>query len=608
MQLLIDPTELSRGYRSGAYTVLDVVQAVIDRINADQDDAVWIHRLPTAEIMERASILNEIVRSDPRMLGKLPLFGLPFAVKDNIDVAGQPTSAACPAFTYIAERDATVVAKLLAAGAILIGKTNMDQFATGLVGTRSPFGIPRNPFNKEYIPGGSSSGSAVAVAKGYVSFALGTDTAGSGRIPAALNNVVGLKPTRGVISNFGVVPACRSLDCVSIFAGTVSAAMSVADVLAGYDVKDPFSRREAASQRYAMQRAPTQWRVAIPRADQLTFFGDDAAAKEFQAALATAVSLGAEVVEIDFSPFLEAAALLYRGPWLGERVLVARELLKRSPEEIHPDVRAPLLRAKDYSASDTFEAYHALKALRRRVEMALGKVDCMLVPSYGRAYRIDEVLANPQELNSNLGYYTNFVNLLDLCAVAVPSGFLPSGVPCGVTLIGVPFSENKLAAFADQLHRARVSRLGATIYSLPMVPEAYAPASDQLAVCVVGAHMSGLPLNYQLVEAGAHLLKQTETSASYRLFALEDMTPVRPGMIRVNDGQGTALSVEVWSMPSARFGAFMARVPAPLALGRVELADGSWVIGFVCQEYALGAARDISALGGWRAFLANSAA
>lgn len=602
----LDPTVLSRGYRLGDFTPLEIVTAAIQRIEADKDfDAVWIYRLPRTEVLARAEKLTELLGTNKNVVDALPLFGLPFAVKDNIDVAGKPTTAACPEFTYIAQHTATVVEKLLAAGAILIGKTNMDQFATGLVGTRSPYGIPPNPFNADYVPGGSSSGSAVAVAKGWVSFALGTDTAGSGRVPAALNNIVGLKPTRGLLSTRGVVPACRSLDCVSVFAGSVSAAMSVANVLVGFDAKDPFSRRTAASQRFELLQAPKRVRVAVPRADRLEFFGDEAGAQEFRAALATVAALGGEITEIDFGPFRQAADLLYRGPWLAERQLVARNLLEKNAQSVHPDVRAPMLRGQNYSASDMFEAYHTLKALRRQVEVELANVDCLLAPTFGRAYRVAEVLANPQETNSNLGYYTNFVNLLDLCAIAVPSGFLPSGVPFGVTLMGPAYSENRLAAFADNIHRARVARIGATEHALPSSIKAKPAAADFIPVCVVGAHMSGLPLNCELLDVGAHLLKQTETAAHYRLFALEHMNPIRPGMIRVQDGAATRLSVEVWAVPSAQFGAFHARVRAPLAIGPVELADGAWVAGFVCQDYALRSARDISAWGGWRAYLAN---
>ena len=600
----LDLATLLAAYRSRRATPSSVADAVLSRIAAAGEDGVWITRETAAAVRACAAALDTQLLADPDIAQRLPLFGIPFAVKDNIDVAGNPTSAACPVFAYIAEQHATVVAKLLAAGALYIGKTNLDQFATGLVGIRSPFGIAQNPFHRDYLPGGSSSGSAVAVAKGLVTFALGTDTAGSGRVPAGLNNIVGLKPTRGVFSAKGVVPACPSLDCVSVFALTVDDALRVGDVMLGYDKQDPFSRESAASQRFALRSAPARFRVLVPPKAQLEFFGDAASAQQFAAMLDTVRELGGEIIETDFTPLRDAAALLYQGPWIAERVLVAQEILRTHPEDIHPDVRAALLRAGQYTASDAFAAYHKLKALRRQVRAQFAGADCLLVPTVGRAYRIDEAQADPARVNSNLGYYTNFVNLLDLCAIAVPSGFIPSGMPFGVTMIGVPFSENGLAAMADRLHRARVTRLGATPHPLPPVA-ATSAAADGIPVCVVGAHLSGLPLNYQLLDRGAHLLRQTQTAPRYRLFALEHMSPVRPGMVRAGESGGVALSVEVWSVPRAEFGAFVAAIPAPLAIGQVELEDGTWVSGFVCQDYALTGARDVSKFGGWRAYLAR---
>ena len=599
----LEPTRLKHGYRAGKFTPLEIMSAALDCISADTNSAVWIHLIPRGEILERAKVLSDWLAHDNTVIERLPLLGVPFAVKDNIDVANTPTTAACPAFSYCPTQHATVVARLLDAGAILVGKTNMDQFATGLVGTRSPHGTPRNPFDNTIVPGGSSSGSAVAVAQGLVSFSLGTDTAGSGRIPAAFNNIVGFKPTRGMFSNFGVVPACRSLDCVSIFGGSVGATLDVANVLVGYDQKDPFSRPQASGQRYQLAAIPRKLRVAIPRAEQLMFFGDVDCERAYDTALRTASQLGAELIEIDFTPFRQAGQMLYRGPWVAERALVVQRLLVEKPEAIHRDVRTALSGAHCYTAGDAFSAYHDLKELRCKVHDELGKFDCLLVPSFGRAYKIAEILDDPMETNARLGYYTNFVNLLDLCAIAVPTSFLPSQVPYGVTLIGPAFSENRLAAIADPIHRAQISHIGATPFTLPPRSEPTHLSDNMIAVCLVGAHMSGLSLNYQLIEMGAQFIRQTETASHYRLFALENMNPVRPGMTRVTDAPGRQLSVEVWSVPAKSFGMFVARVPAPLAIGAVDLADGSWVTGFVCQEYAISGARDITEFGGWRAFL-----
>lgn len=599
----LEPTRLRQGYRSGKFTPLEIMSAALKRIYADTNTAVWIHLLPQGEILQRAKFLADWMANDSTVIERLPLLGIPFAVKDNIDVANTPTTAACPAFSYTPAQHATVVAKLLDAGAILVGKTNMDQFATGLVGTRSPHGTPRNPFDNTIVPGGSSSGSAVAVAQGLVSFSLGTDTAGSGRVPAAFNNIVGFKPTRGMFSNFGVVPACRSLDCVSIFGGSVGATLDVANVLVGFDPKDSFSRPQASGQRYHLAAIPRKFRIAIPRVDQLMFFGDADCEHAYHAALRSASHLGAELIEIDFTPFRQAGQLLYRGPWIAERALVTQQLLVDNPDAIHRDVRTALSAAHYYSAGNAFSAYHDLKELRRQVQYELVKFDCLLVPTFGRAYKISDILEDPMETNTSLGYYTNFVNLLDLCAIAVPTSFLRSQIPYGVTLIGPAFSESRLAAIADPIHRAQLSHIGATPFTLPPRSELTHLSDNMIAVCLVGAHMSGLSLNYQLIEMGAQFIRQTETASHYRLFALENMNPVRPGMIRVTDAPGRQLSVEVWSVPAKSFGMFVARVPAPLAIGAVELADGSWVTGFVCQGYAISGARDITELGGWRAFL-----
>lgn len=600
----LDIATLHGAYADGALSLETMVESVLARIAARSEDCVWISLVAEDDLRARA---RELARSQRNgAWQRLPLFGVPFAVKDNIDVAGMITTAACPDYAYLAKRTAIVVQKLLDAGAMLVGKTNLDQFATGLVGTRSPYGTPVNPFNPAYIPGGSSSGSAVAVAAGLVSVALGTDTAGSGRVPAAFNNIVGLKPTRGVLSTRGVVPACRSLDCVSIFSNTCDDALAVMRVAAGYDPADAYSRHEAAWQRPRLQTRAVRFRFGLPAAHQLEFFGDAETAAAYDAAVRRLVTLGGEAVTIDYAPFNEAAALLYSGPWVAERQLVVDDLLGRTPEVIHEDVRASIGRAAHYRATDVYAAQHRLAELRREVEAQFASIDCLVLPTVGRAYRIVDMADEPLEINSRLGYYTNFMNLLDLCGVAVPTAMLPAVIPWGVTLVGVPYSEGALASLADRLHRASATMMGATALALPPAPATPdVPAPDRMRLCVCGAHMSGLALNPQLLALGAHLAARTRTAPHYRLYAMEHMRPPRPGLLRTN--AGVAVDVEVWELPRARFGDFIALVPPPLAIGTVELDGGAQVHGFLCEPHALVGAKDISNLGGWRAYVKTTA-
>lgn len=581
-------------------TAREVAEAVLARLAQCDDAAIWISRLSADQLHAQAAALDR--RGRDTGIEGLPLFGVPFAVKDNIDVQGMATTAACPEFSYVANATATVVRRLLNAGALLVGKTNLDQFATGLVGVRSPYGAPRNAFDPRMLPGGSSSGSAVAVARGLVCFALGTDTAGSGRVPAALNNVVGLKPSRGLLSCHGVVPACRSLDCVSIFALTAGDCMQVAQVAAAFDEQDPFARPQAATQRWSVGSPPGAFRFGVPRAGQLEFFGDADNAAGFDEALQQLRTLGGSPVEIDFQVFRDAAALLYQGPWVAERLEAAGTLLAANPEAVHPDVRAAINAAFGFSAQDSFSAYYRLKELRRAAQSTLAHVDFLLVPSVGRAFSLADVAAAPQGVNSQLGYYTNFVNLLDLCAIAVPAAMRGDGLPFGATLIAPAFTEARLAAIADGIQRASGLSLGATAWTLPARNDkADVAPPDRVRVCVVGAHMSGLPLNHQLLERGATLIAATQTAPRYRLYALEHFVPPRPGMLRTD--AGAPIAVEVWEMPLAQFGSFVAAIPAPLGIGQVELASGESVCGFLCEPYALGGARDITHHGGWRGYL-----
>ncbi|MGW8270978.1 MAG: allophanate hydrolase, partial [Burkholderiales bacterium] len=516
----LDLSALGARYRAGSLRPSQTVAGILQRLEQRGDDKVWISRTPAAELETRAA---ELERRDAQ---DLPLYGIPFAVKDNIDVAGQPTTAACPEFSYVAEAHAAVVDALLAAGGLLIGKTNLDQFATGLVGIRSPYGTPVNPFDARYLPGGSSSGSAVAVAAGLVSFSLGTDTAGSGRVPAAFNNIVGLKPTRGLLSTRGVVPACRSLDCVSIFALTAADAATVLRCARGFDPADPFSRHETAAAR-VLPRSFENCRIGVPREDQLDFFDNPDTPGLFELMLAQLEALGALRMTIDFEPFLETARLLYEGPWVAERYVAIRGFIERHPDALHPVTREIIGSATRHSAIDAFDAYYRLKALQRTAAAVWNDIDVMVLPTAGTIYRIAEVEADPVQLNSNLGRYTNFMNLLDLSGIAVPAGFQRDGLPFGVTLVGPAFADEALCALGAAAQRRAVSSMGATGLALPAAETGPAAPRNgrtvDLAVC--GAHMSGLPLNHQLTERGARLARRCRTAPHYRLYALTEFDP-----------------------------------------------------------------------------------
>jgi allophanate hydrolase len=588
--------ELLRAYRRGELKPAALIEALYQRIDAEAGHGVWISRIPREQALQQARALGE---RDP---SSLPLYGIPFAIKDNIDLAGVPTTAACAEFAYTPAASAFVVERLLAAGAIPLGKTNLDQFATGLVGMRSPYGVSRNSFDPAYIAGGSSSGSALAVALGLASFALGSDTAGSGRVPAAFNNLIGLKPTAGRLSCRGMVPACRTLDVMSIFTLDAEDAARVARVAAGFDASEPYSRR-APPLRPSLGAAG-RLRVGVPRAEQLQFFGNREYERLFGVARSTLEGLGAELIEIDFAPFTEAAGLLYGGPWLVERYLVIEPLLRRSPEAIHPITRGIIERGALPSAADAFRAQYQLQGLRRSAELLWQRIDVLLTPTAGTHPTLEAVEANPVSLNSQLGYYTNGVNLLDLAAVAVPAGFTAAGLPFGVTLVGPPWSDEGLLAWGARLQRASSARAGALGVTLPAEPafEWEAP-EERLELAVCGAHLDGLPLNHQLRERGAVLLERTRTAARYRLFALPGGPPSRPGLLR-DDAHGSMIEVELWSLPSAAFGSFVAPIPAPLVIGKVMLADGREVSGFLCEAGATAGAEEISQFGGWRAYLA----
>jgi allophanate hydrolase len=542
-----------------------------------KDPAIWISRFSDEEILARA---RELDRLGPT--GR-PLFGLPFAVKDNIDVRGLSTTAACPAFAYEPKEDAFVVRALLEAGGICVGKTNLDQFATGLVGVRSPYGVPKNAVDPAYIPGGSSSGSAVAVARGLVAFALGTDTAGSGRVPAAFNGIFGWKPTRGLLSTRGVVPACRSLDCVSIFAASASDCAEVGLVAAGYDEEDAWSR-EVPTRAGQGQKLPC--RIAIPLAEEMEWFGDAESAECWQAAVEHLREQGHAVIEVSFRAFFEAARLLYEGPWVAERYSVIRTLLQTQPEAVHPITREIIGGGERPAAWETFVAIDRLAQLRRTSEAVWEKVDALALPTTGTIYRLEEVEAEPFKLNSNLGYYTNFFNLLDLCGLACPAGWRRDGLPFGITFAA--------PAFADEL----VWRLGGA--DLTRKAET-ATSSPRKELAVFGAHMRGLPLSARLVELGGEFLREATTAPQYQMVALDAL---RPGVIRRTSG-GSEIALEVWSLPAESLGILLGEIPSPLGLGRVQLSDGREICGFLCEAYAAEGKLDISALGGWRSHLAS---
>jgi allophanate hydrolase len=586
MNLQLD--NLRNAYLSGDTTPRELLLQLREKAaQLNPDYHLFIHLLSVAELEPYLAAL------DAREPSELPLFGVPFAIKDNIDLAGIPTTAACPAFAYVPPRSATIVEQLIALGAVPLGKTNLDQFATGLNGSRSPYGACPNSVLPEYPSGGSSAGSSLAVALGVASFALGTDTAGSGRVPAALNNLVGLKASKGLISTAGVVPACRTLDCVTTFTRTAREASQLLALTATLDPLDAYSRQNPAWNDASAFGAPRPFRFGVPRTQDLEFFGCEQGPQLFQQAIERLIALGGEPVTLDLSPFLEAARLLYEGPWVAERYSVAGELMAREPEAVLPVIRAVLAKAPAVSGVDTFRAQYRLQTLKAQCDRLLDGLDCVLTPTIGRPVSLEELRAEPVLRNAELGYYTNFMNLLDYAAVAVPSGFMENGLPWGVTVFGRAFTDQYLLGVADALQRQQDASLSA-----PPGPASH----DHTRLVVCGAHLQGLALNGQLLRRGARLLERTHSSSDYQLFALAGGPPYRPGMLRVSEN-GVAIEVEVWELPSAELGSFLTGIPAPLGLGKVQLADGRRETGFICEPYGLAGAVDISHFGGWRGYL-----
>ena len=598
----MDIASLEAAYHSGTLTPATVVAGIYEQIARAGERPVWIALVDRDQNLRRA----EALEAESAAL-TLPLYGIPFAVKDNFDVADMETTAACPAFAHPAAETATVVRRLLEAGAILIGKTNMDQFATGLVGTRTPYGICSSVFDAKYISGGSSAGSALAVAQGLVSFALGSDTAGSGRVPAAFNQLVGLKPTRGWLSTHGLLPACRTLDCVSVFAETCADAARIFAVARGFDPADPYSRAPAACQGAAPWSASSGFRFGVPTLESMQFFGDSDAAECYRAAIAQLTEIGGAAVEFDYRPFAQAANLLYKGPWVAERFAAVGNFIAAHPETVDPTVGAIVRGAEKFSAADAFEGAYALKALEQTCGTVWERVDFLLLPTAPTQYTIAQVQAAPAELNSNLGYYTNFVNLLDLAAVAVPAGFKTNGLPFSVSLIGRAFADEGLLLMADRLHRKLASRLGGSTRELSRTPRIAPPDAPPgcIPMAVVGAHLAGQPLNWQLTQRKARLLARTRTDGDYRLYALANTTPPKPGLVYEPGFNGAGIEIEVWAVPEETVGGFLNSIPPPLALGTVRLADGSAVKGFLCEPSGIDGALEITHLGGWRKFIAQ---
>lgn len=595
-------TNLLQRYQAGDLTPQSVCDDIRRSIDFYSDYNIWLYVLTDNELQ---AYLSGLCGKDPN---DLPLYGVPFAIKDNIDLAGVPTTAACESYSYIADRSAFLVQCLIDAGAIPIGKTNLDQFATGLVGTRSPYGAVKNAFNPEYISGGSSSGSAVAVALGQVSFSLGTDTAGSGRVPAMLNKLVGLKPSRGLLSMSGVVPACRSLDCPSIFARSAVDALSVFNIVNVYDRDDVYARKSPFSNSVRYSGVPSDLpKIAIPIQSNLNFFGEASSEKLFFQAVEHWQSLGAEIIEINIQPLLDAAKLLYEGPWVAERYAAIESMMQNRPEEVHPVVREIISSAENKTAVEVFQYEYMMQGFRGLAKDMFNDIDFLLTPTAATTYTIKDMLNDPIVLNSNMGYYTNYMNLLDLCGIAVPVGQMENQQHFGVTLVASAMSDQKLLGYAHKWQKTfnTDKLLGDDMGDALKLPDlAEVNTSKCIDVAVCGAHLSGMPLNWQLTERGAILKQQTYSHSIYRLFALAGGPPFRPGMIR-DEEKGAAIEVEVWSIPAEEFGGFVAGIPAPLGIGKIELADRSIVSGFICESIGIEGAKEITALGSWRQYIGN---
>lgn len=566
----------------------DVIALAYARLDAVNDPGILIHDARDAALAAARNL-------GPRA-GK-PLWGIPFVVKDNIDVAGMPTTAACPDFEYMAETNAFVVDRLLDAGAICLGKANLDQFATGLVGVRTPYAVPKNALDPDIVPGGSSSGSAVAVAQGIAAFSLGTDTAGSGRVPGALNSIVGLKPSLGALSSTGMIPACRTLDTISIFALTTADAWEVFAIAQAEDPADAYSRSMPAPD---LAPVPPRLRVAVPTRDTLVTDGDMVQDASFHATVTRLRTEGVEVVERDFEPFYEVARLLYEGAWVAERTAALGDRLIEKPDTLHNVTRTIVAGGLDLTAVDAFRAQYRLAALRKTCADLMDGIDMLCVPTIPRFVTVEEITADPIGPNSMLGTYTNFVNLLDMSGIAVPCGLRSDDRPASVTFLGRAGADAQLAAAAMLVEDGL---MGATGWDRPAIPAPTGGAGpDELPIFVCGAHMSGMALNAELVSLGARFLRSCQTAPSYKLYALAGGPPKRPGLARQSKG-GHSIAGEVWALPLSAVGRFLAGIPAPLGLGTIRLDDGTEEVGFICEGIGAETATDVSEFGDWRRYV-----
>ncbi|MGP6087885.1 allophanate hydrolase [Antarctobacter jejuensis] len=586
-------SELARRYADGE-TVRQVMTQVLAACDSYGDPAVFIKRVDRDAVLARAAELDAVAPDD-----RGALHGVPFAVKDNIDVAGMPTTMGMATERPLAERTATAVQRVLDQGAVLIGKTNLDQFATGLVGVRSPYGAPHSVFDDTMISGGSSSGSGVAVAAHLVSFSYGTDTAGSGRVPAAFNNIVGVKPTKGVIPTTGVFPANKSQDCLSVFALSASDGDTVRRIVEGVDGVDP----------YARPATPVDWtrkdlRIGVPSAASLEFFGDTSAADNYAEACTALTKAGYTLVPFDFDPFAATARLLYESAWVAERTHAMTPWLKASPDPLHPITRKIVEDGLKSSAVDTFDAIYKAAEAKVALDVIWNDIDVMLVPTTPSFYSLAELEAEPILLNKQLGYYTNCVNLLDYAAIAIPAGFRADGLPAGVTLVAPAFTDGALARLGGEVHRLLSPTTGRDCLAVTAQDDPDAEDGRYIDIAVVGAHLTGMPLNHQLTDRGGFLLETVTSSPEFRLYALADTTPPKPGLVRDLESKGAEIALEIWRLPESALGSFLKLIPAPLGLGTIRLSDGRQVNGFICESCAMGQAVDITEYGGWKAYLA----
>ena len=587
-------SSLCESYASGTCPTA-IIDEIFNRLNSVNDPGIFIHLRDQNSLRNEAAALGSF---DPDM----PLWGIPFVAKDNIDVAGIPTTAACPEYAYTPTVDAFVITKLRAAGAILIGKTNLDQFATGLVGLRTPYSAPLNAIDPEIVPGGSSGGSGVIVGHGIVTFSLGTDTAGSGRVPAALNNIVGLKPTLGALSASGVVPACRTLDTVSIFAMTVDDAYAVFATARGFDPSDAYSKH---FKHQNLTRYPMPVRIGVPDSATIKFYGDKIQQDAFDRDIAILADSGATIIYVNFSPFYAIAEMLYEGAWVAERYTVIEDLLMKNPDAIHLVTSKIIRHSESLSAADAFRGIYRLAELKRAAEPLMAELDMICVPTIPTFCTVSDLKKDPVTPNSMLGTYTNFVNLLDLCGITVPTAPRSDHRPASVTLLAAAGKDAAVATIAREFESDCFRNMGATAHPVPNPAVLPDSPSDQIELAVCGAHMKGLPLNWQLTDLGATFARKAQTSTDYTLYALPDCQPARSGLVRTNGPEGREIALEVWSLPKIAFATLITLIPAPLVIGSIELSNGSFVKGFLCETSGINGAKDITNFGDWRLFLAQ---